>query len=77
MQKVACAVLVAYTQIILTKNDAILKPLNRAIQTIGEGCRYIRLLALKGTSWLKKKAKNIVELTEILNRQVFVKNAKV
>ena len=77
MQKVACAVFVAYTQIILMKNDAILKPLNRTIQTIGEGCRYIRLLALKGTSWLKNKAKNIVELARILNKQVFVKNAKV
>ena len=77
MQKVACAVFVAYTQIILMKNDAILKPLNRVIQTIGEGCRYIRLLALKGTSWLKQKAKNIMELAEILNKQVFVKNAKV
>lgn len=76
MQKVACAVLVAYTQIILMKNDVILRPLNRVIQTIGEGCRYLRLLALKGTSWLKKKAKNIVELAEILNKQVFVKNAK-
>ena len=77
MQKVACAVFVAYTQVILMKNDAILRPLNRAIQTIGEGCRYIRLLALKGTSWLKKKAKNIIELAEIINKQVFVKNAKV
>ncbi|MEK6846144.1 MAG: transposase [Nanoarchaeota archaeon] len=77
MQKVVCAVFVAYTQIILMKNDAIFKPLNRAIQTIGEGCRYIRLLALKGTSWLKQKAKNVVELAEILNKQVFVKNAKV
>jgi len=77
MQKVACAVFVAYTQVILMKNDAILKPLNRALKTIGEGCRYIRLLAIKGTTWLKKKAKDIVELTEILNRQVFVKNAKV
>lgn len=77
MQKVACAVFVAYTQVILMRSDAILKLLNRAIQTIGEGCRYIRLLALKGTSWLKKKAKNIRELAEILNRQVFVKNAKV
>lgn len=77
MQKVACAVFVAYTQIILMKNEAILKPLNRKIQTIGEGCRYIRLLALKGVSWLKKKAKDIVALAEILNKLVFVKNAKV
>jgi len=77
MQKVVCAVFVAYTQIILMKNDAILKPLKRALQTIGEGCRYIRLLALKGTSWLNNKAKNVGELTKILNKLVFVKNAKV
>jgi len=77
MQKVVCAILVAYTQIILMKNDALLKPLNRFIKTIGEGCRYIRLLALKGTFWLKQKAKNILEFKEIMNKQVFVKNAKV
>lgn len=77
IQKVVCAVLVAYTQIILMKNDAILKPLNRVLSTIGEGCRYVRLLALKGTFWLKQKAKNLVELADILNKQVFVKNAKV
>jgi len=77
IQKVVCAVLVAYTQIILMKEDAILKPLNRVLSTIGEGCRYIRLLALKGTFWLKQKAKNILEFKKILNKQVFVKNAKV
>jgi len=77
MQKVVCAVLVAYTQVILMKEDKLLKPLKRALQTIGEGCRYIRLLALKGTFWLKQKAKNLVEFKEILNKQVFVKNAKV
>lgn len=77
IQKVVCAILVAYTHVILMKNDALLKPLQRAIQTIGEGCRYIRLLALKGTFWLKQKAKNILEFKEIMNRQVFVKNAKV
>ena len=77
IQKVVCAVLVAYTQIILMKNDAILKPLKRVLSTIGEGCRYIRLLALKGTFWLKQKAKNLLEFKEIMNKQVFVKNAKV
>ena len=77
IQKVVCAILVAYTQLILMKNDALLKPLQRVIQTIGEGCRYIRLLALKGTFWLKQKAKNILEFKEIMNKQVFVKNAKV
>ncbi len=77
IQKVVCAVLVAYTQLILMKTDAILKPLKRSLSTIGEGCRYIRLLALKGAFWLKQKAKNLVELAGILNKQVFVKNAKV
>lgn len=77
IQKVVCAVLVAYTQLILMREDKILKPLNRVIKTIGEGCRYIRLIALKGARWLKKKAENIKELKKILNEQVFVKNAKV
>ena len=77
IQKVVCAVLVAYTQVILMEEDAILKPLKRVLSTIGEGCRYIRLLALKGTFWLRQKAKNLVELADILNKQVFVKNAKV
>ena len=77
IQKVVCAVLVAYTQIILMKNDAILKPLKRVLSTIGEGCRYIRLLALKGTFWLKQKAKNLSEFKKIMKKMVFVKNAKV
>jgi len=77
IQKVVCAILVAYTQVILMKNDVLLRPLQRGIRTIGEGCRYIRLLALKGTFWLKQKAKNILEFKEIMNQQVFVKNAKV
>lgn len=77
IQKVVCAVLVAYTQLILMREDKILKPLNRVIKTIGEGCRYLRLIALKGVRWLKKKAENIIELKKILNEHVFVKNAKV
>lgn len=77
MQKVACAVLVAYTQVILMRSDAILKLLGRTLETVGEGCRYVRLLALKGTFWLKQKAKSVFDLKEILNKQVFVKNAKV
>ena len=77
IQKVVCAILVAYTQLILMKSDRLLKPLKRALQTIGEGCRYLRLIALKGAFWLKQKAKDLVELRKILNQQVFVKNAKV
>lgn len=77
VQKVVPAILVAYTQIILMKKDALLKPLKRVIQTIGEGCRYIRLMALKGVRWLKQKAKNLLKFKRIMNEQVFVKNAKV
>ena len=77
MQKVVCAVLVAYTQLILMKDDWLLKPLKRVLKTIGERCRYLRLIALKGAFWLKQKAKNLSEFRKILNQQVFVKNAKV
>ena len=77
IQKVVCAILVAYTQLILMKEDRLLKPLKRILKTIGESCRYLRLIALKGAFWLKQKAKDIVEFKKILNQQVFVKNAKV
>ena len=75
IQKVVCAILVAYTQLILMKEDRLLKPLKRILKTIGEGCRYLRLIALKGAFWLKQKAKDILEFRKILNNQVFVKNA--
>jgi len=75
IQKVVCAILVAYTQLILMKEDMLLKPLKRILKTIGEGCRYLRLIALKGAFWLKQKAKDILEFRKILNNQVFVKNA--
>ena len=77
IQKVVCAVLVAYTQIFLSKKPAILSPFKRTLNTIGEGCRFLRLIALKGWRWIKGKSKDIVEFSEILNKQVFVKNAKV
>lgn len=77
IQKVVCAVLVAYTQIFLSKKPAILSPFKRTLSTIGEGCRFLRLIALKGWKWLKEKSKDIVEFSEILNSYVFVKNAKV
>lgn len=77
IQKVVCAVLVAYTQIILSKEHAILKPLKRGLKTIGEGCRFLRLIALRGWKWLKGIAKNIEKLKDVMNSYVFVKNAKV
>ena len=77
IQKVVCAVLVAYTQIFLSRKPAILSPFKRTLETIGEGCRFLRLIALKGWKWVKEKSKDIVEFSEILNSYVFVKNAKV
>ena len=77
IQKVVCAVLVAYTQIFLSRKPAILSPFKRTLKTIGEGCRFLRLIALKGWKWVKKKSKDVAEFSEILNNYVFVKNAKV
>jgi len=77
IQKVVCAVHVAYTQLALSKHHRILEPLKRGLETIGEGCRFFRLIALKGWRWLKRKAKNLKKLKEVMNSFVFVKNAKV
>jgi SRSO17 transposase len=77
IQKVVCAVLVAYTQIILNVVQKMLEPLKRNLHTIGEGCRFFRLIAIKGIVWMREKAKNLKEFKKILNAQVFVKNAKV
>lgn len=77
IQKVVCVVLVAYTLIVLSKSQSILKPFKRILRTIGEGCRFFRLIALRGWRWLKRQAKDISKLKEVMNRYVFVKNAKV
>ncbi len=77
IQKVVLAVLVAYTLVILSKTHALLKPLGRVLKTVGEVCRFFRLVALKGMRWLECKASELDVLMEILNQQVFVKNAKV
>lgn len=77
IQKVVCVVLMAYTLIVLSKFQKILKPLNRSLQTIGEGCRFFRLIALRGRRWMKETAKDLTKLKRVLNRFVFVKNAKV
>lgn len=77
IQKVVCAVHVAYTQLALSKHHKILEPLKRDLETIGEGCRFFRLIALKGWRWLKRKARSFTEFKEVLNNFVFVKNAKV
>jgi SRSO17 transposase len=77
IQKVVRAVLVAYTQIALNVEQKILEPLKRNLETIGESCRFFRLIATKGWRWLKRKARSIEKLKDVMNRLVFVKNAKV
>ena len=77
VQKVVPAVLVAYTQIILSCTHAILKPLQRPLRTIGEGCRFFRLIALKGWKWLKEQAEEVNTLKQVMNQYVFVKDDKV
>lgn len=77
IQKVVRAVLVAYTQIALNVEQKILEPLKRNLKTIGESCRFFRLIAIKGWRWIKRKARSAEKLKEVMNRFVFVKNAKV
>ena len=77
IQKVVRAVLVAYTQLVLNVEQKILQPLKRKLNTIGEGCRFFRLISIKGGRWIKRKARNLEKLKEVLNKFVFVKNAKV
>jgi len=79
IQRVVLVVLVAYTLLILNATRQwILRPFERGLQTIGEGCRYFRLMATKGWRWTKQQvAKGKEKLRSVLNRFVFVKNAKV
>lgn len=75
MQIVALAILTAYTLVMLAAR--ILKTPLRALRTVGEVCRYLKLIAYKGVRWIREKLKNPLEFLKILRRLVFVKNAKV
>jgi len=77
IQKVVLAVFVAYTLLVLSAAQKILKPIGAVLRTIGEGCRFFRLVATKSYKWLRRRARNKDKFKEILNRFVFVKNAKV
>jgi len=79
IQKVVLAVLIAYTALIPNASRQwILHTFNRRLETIGEGCRYFKLIATKGWRWVKGKVKEgQSKLRDILNRFVLVKNAKV
>lgn len=82
MQKVACAVLVAYTLLVLCKQKLgilmrIQTVFKRGLRTIGELCRFMKIAAQKGWRWILRKAKEPDLFREILNKHVLVKNAKV
>lgn len=79
IQRVVLAVLVAYTVLILNASRQwILHTFNRRLETIGEGCRYFKLIATKGWRWIKGKVREGEnKFRDILNRFVLVKNAKV
>jgi len=75
MQIVALATLIAYTLVMLVAR--ILKTPLRTLRTVGEVCRYLKLIAYKGVRWIKERLKNPMEFLKILRKLVFVKNAKV
>lgn len=75
IHSVVLAVFVAYTLLILSRQS--ISMFGRMLQTIGEVCRYLKLIAIKGWRWLKKTAKDLNLFKVVLNRYVFVKNAKV
>ena len=75
MQVVALATLVAYTLVILIAR--ILKTPIRKLNTVGEVCRYLALVAYKGIRWISCLIRKPLEFIEILKKHVFVKNTKV
>lgn len=82
MQKVACAVLVAYTLLILANKKIgilvrIQSMFKRGLRTIGELCRFMELAAIKGWRWIIRMAREPNRFRAILNKYVAVKNAKV
>jgi len=76
MRIIVLAILAAYTLLILNAAPKMLQHF-RPLQTIGEMCRFSKLIAQKSNYWLKKTFKNLSETRKILNQFVLVKNAKV
>ena len=72
MQIVALASLIAYT---LARQSA--KMLRVTLNSIGETCRYLKLVAYKGTRWLRQQLNKPKQFSKLLKRHVFTKNAKV
>lgn len=72
MQIVALASLTAYT---LARQAA--KKLSVKLSSIGEICRYLKLVTYKGTRWLSQLLKQPKQFLKVLKRHVLIKNAKV
>lgn len=82
VRNVVLAVQIAYTALVQSQRHPTLrrlaKAMGRPLRTIGEICRLMRLAATKGWRWLTRMLRTQPDaLTEILNREVVVKNAKV
>jgi SRSO17 transposase len=75
MQVVALATLTAYTLVKIVANQ-IVTPV-RKLKTVGEVCRYLSLIAHKGTNWFNALMKKPDKFAKMLKKHVFVKNAKV
>jgi hypothetical protein len=75
MQVVALAILTAYTLALLAAR--LLKLPGRALRSIGETCRYLQLIAYKGVSWIRRMRSDTDQFIAMLERLVFIKNAKV
>lgn len=82
VRNVVLAVLIAYTVLVLSRLHSTIrrmaKSVGRALRTIGELCRFMRLAAKHGWRWMTRMLRErLEEFKEILNREVLVKNAKV
>lgn len=75
MQVVALAILIAYTLVMLASR-ILITPLRR-LRTVGEVCRYLKLIAYKGVRWIRSKIRKPLEFIQIMKKHVFVKTAKV
>lgn len=81
VRNVVLAVLIAYTVLVLSMLHSTLRRmaerLQRPLRTIGELCRFMRLAARKGWRWVTRMMRERLALFKgVLNREVFIKNAK-
>ncbi len=82
VRNVVLAVLIAYTVLVLSAQHSTLqrmaKKIDRPLRSIGELCRFMRLVARNRWRWLTRMMReNLEAFKEILNREVLIKTAKV